>query len=60
MQMEKATVLRDEWAANGDPPCSHPTIDKEYHLGSDTGDVICTTCGRVWPSNDPSRPDRNR
>lgn len=42
MQYEEGAELRKEW---GDKPCSHPTIVKEYYLGSNTGDYICTTCG---------------
>jgi hypothetical protein len=58
MQMENAAKLRDEWQRKDNPPCSHPRLDKEYHLGADTGDVVCTTCGETWWPNDPERPDR--
>ena len=44
MQMSKSQQLRDEW---GDKPCGHPDFDKEYYLGADTGDKVCTTCGKV-------------
>lgn len=60
MQMQKAQGLRDAWARKGNPPCKHPSLDREYHLGADTGDVVCTTCGQTWWSNDPKRPDRQQ
>ena len=28
----------------GNKPCEHPKLEKEYYLGSDTGDYVCTTC----------------
>jgi hypothetical protein len=42
MQMEKAKRLREQW---GDKPCDNPRFDKEYYLGADTGDKVCTICG---------------
>ena len=42
MQARKAHELRLAW---GNKPCSHPDLDKEYDLGADTGDLVCTTCG---------------
>jgi len=42
MQAKEALRLKREW---GDKPCNHPVIEKEYDLGSDTGDYVCTTCG---------------
>lgn len=33
-------------------PCDHPKTEKEYYLGSDTGDKVCTTCGRVVGDDD--------
>ena len=38
-----AAALRKKW---GDKPCEHPKLMKEYYLGSQTGDYICTTCGQ--------------
>ena len=43
MQHEEAKAIRKAW---GDKPCNHPKVEKEYYLGSDTGDKVCTTCGR--------------
>lgn len=45
MQNKKAEQLRKEW---GDTPCDHPSFDKEYFNGSDSGDYICTQCGQVF------------
>lgn len=49
MQLEKAQSLRRTW---GNKPCNHPQTEKEYYLGSDTGDKVCTTCGRVVDEED--------
>lgn len=44
MQMEKAEELRKKW---GNKPCDHPDpLEKEYYLGTATGDYICSICGR--------------
>ena len=49
MQASDAAYLRQVWAAKGNPPCNHPATEKEYVLGSDTGDRVCTTCGETFP-----------
>lgn len=49
MQSDKAMKLRERW---GSRPCLHPSIDREYIQGSQTGDYVCTQCGRVV---DPDR-----
>ena len=55
MQLEKANKLRKAW---GDKPCNHPDVEKEYYLGSNTGDKVCTTCGRViFDDDEESKPD---
>jgi len=46
MQADKARDLREKWAAKGNPPCNHPELDKEYYLGADSGDQVCTICGK--------------
>jgi len=43
MQMTEAQKLRKEW---GDKPCDSPRFEKEYHLGAQTGDYVCTNCGQ--------------
>ena len=45
MQMKKAESLRRAW---GDKPCPHPNLEKEYDLGADTGDEVCTQCGSAF------------
>jgi len=46
MQYDKARELRERWQSKGNPKCSHPELDKEYYLGAQTGDYVCTTCGK--------------
>lgn len=55
MQIDKAIKLRSKW---GDKPCSHPKFAVEYYLGSQTGDYICTTCGREF-TKEEARALRN-
>lgn len=43
--------------AYGDKPCSHPHLKDEYYLGSKTGDVVCTTCGRSFYNEDAAHKD---
>ena len=45
MQASKAAQLQQAWNAKGNPPCDHPRVEKEYYLGTATGDEVCTTCG---------------
>ncbi|MBT2724363.1 hypothetical protein [Bacillus sp. ISL-46] len=45
MQNNDARELQEEWKAKENKPCSHPQIEKEYILGSQTGDFVCSTCG---------------
>ena len=47
MQSSKAKALRLAWERKGNPSCQHPHLDKEYNLGMDMGDYVCTTCGRT-------------
>lgn len=54
MQFKDAQTLKKEW---GDKPCSHPTITKEYVLGTSTGDYVCTTCGRAYPNRSDFEKD---
>ena len=56
MQMDKAIELRKAW---GNKPCSHPNFDKEYHLGSDTGDYVCTSCGRSFTKQEKENLSRS-
>ena len=45
MQYERAMELQKAWEAKGNPPCVHPKVEREYYLGANTGDEVCTTCG---------------
>ena len=45
MQSSKAAQLRRAWEAKGNPLCDHLRVEREYDLGADTGDEVCTTCG---------------
>lgn len=42
IQNEETRKLSKQW---GDKPCDHPHLEKEYYLGTATGDYVCTTCG---------------
>lgn len=44
MEMEQASALRIEW---GNKHCEHTNLEKEFYLGSPTGDYACTKCGAV-------------
>lgn len=55
MQADKAEILRKKW---GNKPCNHPDLDKEYILSAQTGDYICTTCGKVFFSREEAEQDR--
>ena len=46
MQIEEGLELRRRWAKKGNPPCDHPQLAREYVRGANTGDVVCTTCGK--------------
>jgi hypothetical protein len=49
MQFDKALELRRRW---GDKSCDHPEFEKEYYLGAQTGDYVCTVCGKVFPESE--------
>ena len=34
--------------------CPHPHFEKEYFLGFDTGDIICSVCGMTFSRNNYS------
>ena len=48
VQADKLAQLRREHAASGGAPCEHPTRDKEYILGGQSGDFGCLTCGEEF------------
>jgi hypothetical protein len=54
METRKAEKLRERWGNN---PCTHESLEKEYYLGSATGDYVCKLCGRSglgkdWPEKE--------
>lgn len=49
MQHAAAMKLRKAW---GEDPCDHPNLEKEYYLGSDTMDYVCTTCGKEFTNQE--------
>ena len=56
MQSYQATQLRKNW---GDKPCNHPNIEKEYYLGSATGDKVCSRCGKIfYPETSAGSPSQ--
>ena len=57
MQYDEAERLRIEW---GGKPCDHNHVEREYFLGVQTGDWICTTCGEEFTSMDEVRRARQR
>lgn len=54
MQMNEAMQVSKEW---GNKPCDHPSVEKEYHLGTQTGDYVCTQCGQTRSNRDGFRND---
>lgn len=57
MQMEDAQRLRREW---GDRLCAHPSFDKEYYLGAQTGDYVCEQCGEDFTADEVDEIERKR
>jgi hypothetical protein len=55
MKADEAAELRENW---GDKPCNHDHVEKEYYLGAQTGDYVCTTCGRDFTSISAVEHDR--
>jgi hypothetical protein len=55
VQNDEAKKLAAEWSARvaKDPSlvCHHPLIVREFFLGGDTGDKVCTTCGLAATRN---------
>ncbi len=44
MQDNEAINLSRQWKGG---KCIHSHIEAEFHLGSRTGDYVCTTCGEA-------------
>lgn len=49
MQMQEARNLRAKW---GGKACNHSELEKEYDLGTATGDYVCTKCGESGMGSD--------
>ena len=49
MEYKYALILRRRWVEKGDLECSHPRIEPETYEGTDTGDDVCTMCGKGSP-----------
>lgn len=52
----RAATWRLRLEREPDLTCQHPVLEKEYDLGSDTGDYTCPICGesgwgRNWPND---------
>jgi hypothetical protein len=48
VQMDEADSVRRQWEQAGRPACAHEKLDREYYLGSNTGDYVCLTCGETF------------
>ena len=57
MQADEVAELRENW---GEKPCNHDHVEKEYYLGAQTGDYVCTTCGRDFTSMSAVERDRQK
>jgi len=45
MQMSRAQRLQQQFK---DKECAHLSLSKEYMLGAQTGDYVCTGCGETF------------
>ncbi|TAL12721.1 MAG: hypothetical protein EPO02_00395 [Nitrospirae bacterium] len=50
MEAKEASAVRKAW---GDKPCAHPWWVEETMNGTDTGKVVCKTCGRARRKGEP-------
>jgi tRNA(Ile)-lysidine synthase TilS/MesJ len=44
MQRKKALQLMRDWINRR---CEHPNIENEFSFGKETGNKVCTICGRT-------------
>jgi hypothetical protein len=56
VQMSRAAQIKEDWVRRGKPTCTHERTDKEYDLGSQTGDLVCMDCGLSWWAKDEVPP----
>jgi len=57
MQSKSAAEIRKKW---GNKKCDHPEFDKEYYLGAQTGDYICTQCGKCFTGREVKEIESKR
>ncbi len=55
MDYNKGVVTREAW---GTKPCKHPTMETEYFMGQNTGNTVCTVCGKLFLSALPVKSRR--
>jgi hypothetical protein len=48
IQTDATQAARATWINNGRPHCDHLEVEKEYYLGTATGDYACTSCDETW------------
>jgi hypothetical protein len=58
--MSDATALRKKWEEEGNKPCIHPEITKEYYLGAHTMDYVCAVCGEEFSLDQKKSIEQNR
>ena len=57
MQIKKARELKEKW---GQKKCDHPSFTKEYDLGAQTGDYVCTQCGESFSKSEVEKIEKTR
>jgi hypothetical protein len=57
MQMNDAKELSNQW---GTKPCDHPNFAREYFLGANTGEYVCTQCGQAFTDKEVAVIKANR
>ncbi|WP_169802741.1 hypothetical protein [Neobacillus soli] len=58
MTYEEGKLLREAWKENGNQPCNHDFIDREYMYGGAHSDYICTTCGECHFNKEEFHKDK--
>jgi len=53
VQASRLSEIRRDWERRGSPLCTHDDTDKEYDLGSQSGDRGCLNCGDSWWAQGP-------
>lgn len=59
IQNSKAREIAANWKRkkekNPELKCEHKNLEKEYYLGTDTGDYVCTECGEAFTKAEKDR-----